>query len=547
MLGFRSSALPIGLRPWLLTTLVAATPAMSPVAVLAGDPVVRPTVVSAETLGLQIGPETTVVSGPLSPEGLPDYVEALNQQLSEGISRDENFWALAWQALGNAERSSPEYIAAVEKRLGITISREPRMVDMAAANGVTGAAANPIYDQQGKASSAPWKREDYPAIARWLDANAEQLKLLEEAARRPKAYSPLVSNSKPALIGVLLPHVQRSREMARLLTARSMLRLGEGDVEGSWNDLMTTYRIARHVESGFTLIERLVAVAVRSLATESMSQWLSRSELSADELDAHWKQLAPLVTTESFSHSVQLERLMYADTVIALVSNQCTLQQLQGDIVAIGGVAVDQSWMEQAGAKFWKGTEEALSRLAVASIDVNTTLRFGNHVYDDIVAAMSPETHSERMVKLTELDARIKAMTESVRNPGALLADLLLSPKAEASELPGRVLVSLLTPAVTQCERAQTSSEARGATLEAAFRIKIATQRSGALPASLEELIGGGEKPLSDPFTGKPLSVRSDERGIVISSVGPNGKDEKGLRGDEQPGADDIRTILVLQ
>lgn len=546
MLGFRSSALPIGLRPWLLTTLVAATPAMSPVAVLAGDPVVRPTVVSAETLGLQIGSETTVVSGPLTPEGLPDYVEALNQQLSEGISRDENFWALAWQALGNAERSSPEYIAAVEKRLGITISREPRMVDMAAANGVTGAAANPIYDQQGKASSAPWKREDYPAIARWLDANAEQLKLLEEAARRPKAYSPLVSNSKPALIGVLLPHVQRSREMARLLTARSMLRLGEGDVEGSWNDLMTTYRIARHVESGFTLIERLVAVAVRSLATESMSQWLSRSELSADELDAHWKQLAPLVTTESFSHSVQLERLMYADTVIALVSNQCTLQQLQGDIVAIGGVAVDQSWMEQAGAKFWKGTEEALSRLAVASIDVNTTLRFGNHVYDDIVAAMSPETHSERMVKLTELDARIKAMTESVRNPGALLADLLLSPKAEASELPGRVLVSLLTPAVTQCERAQTSSEARGATLEAAFRIKIATQRSGALPASLEELIGGGEKPLSDPFTGKPLSVRSDERGIVISSVGLNGKDDKGLRNDEQPGTDDIRTILVL-
>lgn len=546
MLGFRSSALPIGLRPWLLTTLVAATPAMSPVAVLAGDPVVRPTVVSAETLGLQIGPETTVVSGPLTPEGLPDYVEALNQQLSEGISRDENFWALAWQALGNAERSSPEYIAAVEKRLGITISREPRMVDMAAANGVTGAAANPIYDQQGKASSAPWKREDYPAIARWLDANAEQLKLLEEAARRPKAYSPLVSNSKPALIGVLLPHVQRSREMARLLTARSMLRLGEGDVEGSWNDLVTTYRIARHVESGFTLIERLVAVAVRALATESTMQWLSRSELSADELDARWKQLAPLVATESFSHSVQLERLMYADTVLSLVSNQCTLQQLQGDIVAIGGVQVDQSWVEQAGAKFWKGTEEALSRLAVASIDVNTTLRFGNQVYDDMVAAMSPATHSERAEKLTELDARIKAMTESVRNPGALLADLLLSPKAEASELPGRVLVSLLTPAVTQCERAQTSAEARAATLEAAFRIKIAAQKGGTLPTTIEDLAAAGQTPLNDPYTGKPLLLRSDERGIVISSVGPNGKDEKGLRGDEQPGADDIRTILVL-
>jgi len=543
MLGLRSS-LVHGLRPWLLTTTLAT--AQVPFALPAGEPAAAKTAVSAETLGLQIGPQTTVISGPLTAEGLPDYVEYLNQKLSEGVSRDENFWVLMWQAMGNAERSSPEYIAELQKRLQITISPEPRMVSMAAANGVTGETANPIYDQQGKTSYAPWKREDYPAIARWLDANAEPLKLIEEAARRPKAYSPLISRTQPALIGVLLPHVQHSRECARLLTSRSMLRLGNGDPEGSWNDLITTYRVAGHVESGFTLIERLVAVAIRSMATETMSQWLSRSELSAEELEARWKQLAPLLATDSFSHSVELERLMYADTVLALASNQCTLQQLQGDLVAIGGAAADKSWAEAVGTKFWKGTEETLSRLAISAIDVNKTLQFGNVVYEDMVAAMSPATHTERVAKLEELDARIKTMTESVRNPGSLLTELLLAPKDEASEIPAKVLVSLLTPAVTQCERAQTSAEARMAALEAAFRLKIAVEKTGTVPASIEELVGENGQPLLDPFTGKPLFLRADDRGIVISSVGPNGKDEKGRNYSDQAGADDVRVILVL-
>ena len=140
---------------------------------------------------------------------------------------------------------------------------------------------------------------------------------------------------------------------------------------------------------------------------------------------------------------------------------------------------------------------------------------------------------------------RIATMTESVRNPGALLTELLLAPKDEASELPGRILVSLLVPAVTACEKAQTSSEARAATLEAAFRLRIAAEKAGAVPDSFEQIVGG-ENPLLDPFTGKPLLVRTDDRGIVISSVGPDGKDDHGRRGDEQPGADDLRTILLL-
>lgn len=500
----------------------------------------------AQEIGLKFGEQTTVISGPLKANGLPDYVEYLNQKLGDGVAPGENFWVLMWEAVGNAENSSPAYLEAVGKKLGIRIDPQQRLIDIGKANGVTGEAVTPLHDQMTKTHAGPWKRSDYPAVARWLDANADAMRLVEEASRRSKAFSPLVSNSKPELIGVLLPHVQRVREVARLLESRAMLRLQEGDADGAWNDLITIYRISRHVESGFTLIERLVAVAVRSMASEAMAQWLSRTEMSTEQLEARWKELAPLLVTDSFATSVQLERLMFADVAISLRAGECTLQQLQGDINVIGGAgSVDSSWLADAGSRFWKGTEEALSRLAISSIDVNATLRVGNGVYDDMVAAMSPANHLERAAKLKDVDEQVKAMTESIRSTSGLLTELLLAPKEEASELPGRILVSLLVPAVAACERAQTSSEARAATLEAAFRLRIAAQKAGTIPDSFESIVGG-EKPLLDPFTGKPLAIRTDERGIVISSVGPNGKDEQGRRNDEQPGADDLRTILVL-
>ena len=456
----------------------------------------------ADEIGLEIGEQTTIISGPLKANGLPDYLEYLNQTLGAGVAPNENFWVLMWQATGNAENSSPEFLEAVGKRLGIRIDPQQRLVDIGKANGVTGEAVTPLHEEMSRSHAGPWKRSDYPAVVRWLEANAEPLRLVEEAARRPKAFSPLVTTSKPELIGVLLPHVQRVREAARLLESRAMLRLNEGDVDGAWNDLMTIYRISKHVESGFTLIERLVAVAARSIASEGMSHWISHADIPAEKLEARWKELAPFLKTDSFATSVQLERLMYADVAISLRIGDCTLQQIQGEISLIGGVgSVDKSWLSEAGSQLWKGTEEALTRLAISSIDINATLRIGNGVYDDMVAAMSPPTHLERRGKLEELDERIKAMTESVRGPGPLLTELLLAPKQEASELPGRILVSLLVPAVTSCERAQTSSEARAATLEAAFRLRIAAQKSGSVPDSFEQIVGG-ESPLLDPFTG---------------------------------------------
>ncbi len=98
---------------------------------------------------------------------------------------------------------------------------------------------------------------------------------------------------------------------------------------------------------------------------------------------------------------------------------------------------------------------------------------------------------------------------------------------------------------MTGCEKAQTSGEARAVVLETAFRIQKHLVKTDKLPASLEELADGKPVP-TDPFTGAPLKLRSDERGLVVYSVGRNEKDDAGKTFGEGQDLDDHRVVIVV-
>lgn len=102
---------------------VAATPPAN-----AADPAPP---LRASAIGLQLGPDTTVITAPLNASGYPDYAAALDAELSAQVSRDENFWVPMWQAIGNGERSSDEFLSELERKLGISIPREPRQIGRA--------------------------------------------------------------------------------------------------------------------------------------------------------------------------------------------------------------------------------------------------------------------------------------------------------------------------------------------------------------------------------------------------------------------------------
>lgn len=62
-------------------------------------------------------------------------------------------------------------------------------------------------------------------------------------------------------IGVLLPEVQKMRELARLLSLRCRLHTVEGKLDDALRDVQIGFAMARHVGNGPTLIQSLVGMA----------------------------------------------------------------------------------------------------------------------------------------------------------------------------------------------------------------------------------------------------------------------------------------------
>lgn len=505
----------------------------------------------AAAIGLRFGPDTTVVDGPLSADGLPDYVGALNDRLSAGVSREENFWVLMWPALGNAERSSPAFIRAVEERLGISIAPEPRLLDPVRMAGFeySQPEGTKISDQQGVAAQRPWTREEFPQITRWVDAHAAILEEVHAACQRPKAFAPMIASvtGEPGLmVGILLPHVQALRAVARVQSSRAMLRLGEGDVEGAWQDLLDLHRIAGHCERGPTLIEALVGYAIRNIAAQPMGHWVARSGLSAEALAQRQAVLQPLLKTNSLAGSIDCERFMYLDTVVCLLSGRMTsrevLNLLEPSLNVIGSPGDESA----AAMNDLRTARQMVYQLLVLGSDVNETLRYGNRMYDDLVAALRQPTHAERRKLLDAIDDRVQRDGALSRDAGALVAAYLLSSREQVRQMPARVLTGLLMPAITQVENAQTRVDAYAAILNAAFAVQSHFATQGEVPLSLQEIAGSNAATWIDPFTNAPVLMKVDERGLVLYSVGQNGQDDGGRYYGEGENSDDPRIVLPI-
>jgi hypothetical protein len=325
-----------------------------------------------------LGKETTYVTAPLDKEGYIDYEAALNDRLGKGITPEKNANVLIWKALGptpEGQRVPAEFF----KRLGI--EEPPEKGDYLIGLTTFGrdhlklepGDIDTLYDQQSRASQRPWVGRDYPQIAAWLKANEKPLALAVEATKRPDYFNPLVSRKSEkdpgSLIGALLPSVQKSREIANALTARAMLRVGEGKFDEAWQDLLACHRLGRLIGRGATLIESLVSIAIDSIATAADLAYLERAKLTSKQVQDRLKDLQALPPLPSMADKIDLgERFMFLDSL---------------QLLRRGGAGMLEGL---AGGKVEKPTPGELK--ALEKIDWEPALRNGNRWYDKMAAAL---------------------------------------------------------------------------------------------------------------------------------------------------------------
>lgn len=468
-------------------------------------------------VSLEIGPETTVIDRPLLPDGRVDYIAALNEQLGEGITPENNAAVPLMQAFG------PESIDA-EQRVGFFRSlgiEKPTADgdyvidwvawlrrDAPADEFVSYFEKSELEQQLAPAKQRPWSGEEFPEVAEWLAANEAPLELIVTASTRPRFQMPLVNQGEPPLVHALRSHSE-VREAATLLIVRSMRRLGDGDVEGAWDDMLACHRLSRLVARGVTSLNVLVGLGVTAMAVRGCAAIAGDDRLTSEQALRFAADLEALPPVTEFSTTVDLgERYMALDAIQALA-------------VGIGG-------------------GRRLKYFAGRGLDWSQMMQITNDCYDQVVEGFRKDTFRARNESLqlidTELESDLAETSES-----ELITTVLIGSRHELSRKVTYLVFNAVFPAIVQLHVAETRTDARLRLLRAALMLGAYRADHGEYPDALDQLSLDYlvEIPL-DPFPDEPFRYERTEEGYRLYSIGENLTDDGGLTFDSDPEGDDL-------
>jgi len=360
-------------------------------------------------------------------------------------------------------------------------------------------------------TSRPWSAAEYPIAAGWLEDSEGPLVLIVEATQRSHFYMPKISlDDPPTFATALLPELSSVRQVVWALSARAMLKLDSGDVEGAWQDLLVMHGLGTRTGRSSTLIELLVGMGMDGSATRAGEAIITSSLATNDQLRSMLADMHTLSPTPGMATVLEAERLMALDCVMMLKR-----------------AALSTDPPEVLGIK--------LEGAAMAFVDWDTVEESVDKWYGWLAAATLHENYAEHRRLTRDLQSEFHTWREKVQRAVSLgRADRKI--RTEAVEL------ALLTTIWPEVQRIRALHEEFAAKRElnelAAAALLHAMEHNGEFPAELADLAPDylSEIPV-DGFTGEAMRyVRTDD-GCKIYSVGPNMIDDGGFN------YDDVRTM----
>ncbi len=477
-----------------------------------------------------ISKETTYITGPLRKDGYVNYLAALNERCKKGVTRENNAAVLFWQAMGPGEikpemrrryfqmlemQPLPEhgnYFISLSKYVRqLQDAHDPRVPE------VTTDGQDPIEDQLTAAIRRPWSKKEFPVIADWLAANEKPLVMLVEASKRTRWFEPLVcgDSEEGMAIAALLPAADRSREAARALVARSMLRLKDGKLDAAWDDLLDCHRFARLVGQGSTVIDALVAVAIDGMACAGDQEVLQTAALGASRVAKMREDLVRLAPLPKMADKIDVaERFMFLDCVASVAR--------EGFSSISGLIGSDKPKSR---------IDSVLDAATDAAINWDVVLRMGNPWYDRLVAACRKPTRSERQAEFAKIEKDITALAAEARDRTSMAISVLLGrPRKVVSEWNGKMFVGLFLPGLSAMVNAEDRGTMQFEVPRLGFALAAYRADHGAYPERLSDLSPRYfAKVPGDIFANDgPLHYQRQGAGYLLYSVGANGRDDGG-------------------
>lgn len=485
--------------------------------------------------GYTISKETTYFTGPLKADGTIDFVAAINEHFSQGVT-DENNAALVivpamdltdWGTNGRRER--------VLEAMGLTpedISHRTTMLELRMfSKEPGGASVEALSVAYTAALDKLWTDDELPLMRRWLDRNQGVMSQIAEGARRTRYFVPFVSDEKgEPLTGILLEHAQQMRSIARAFSIRANNHMAHSRWNDAWADILTIRDLGRLAAKGPTLIEGLVGVAITGIACSEANYLIATADPSTvdwEALRSTWK----ILPISDLSHSMGItERAM-------LIQLSCNIwEQPDPNAQLLQQITMNEDEFAAAGTKLIGRTLKGM--LTSGEVNLDDALRYSNQMYDRAIDVLSMPDAASREKAFAEIDTQIQVAESGApgeSNVSTLVRVLTSQPQKPAEQF-SKVLLSMIFPAAQTGLRAELRTRASQNVVDLALAARALQARTGQLPGSLRELEPfADEAAFVQPSTGDSIAFRAVDQGILIYHWSSDRKDDGGDIDGENP------------
>lgn len=446
---------------------------------------------------------TTRLTGPLTKDGLVDYVAAFNQRFGKGVTPQNNaavplvilFRPQSFQGGWNKMVSGkPVFVRdknwghQLRKALGISAGElvGPRFIHyqefrkradpfaIARIAGPGGLPTAPSYIP-GSLYTKPWSARSEPWVAAWLQANEGALDLAQAAFRRSRFFVPMRSPSTPSTMAAAYDSVLTSlgifQSLSEYLCLRAMLELHHANIRSCEADLLAAHRCSTLISQEHSVLTSMVGWATNVMPLSADISLANSGKLSARQDLAYIRILNNIPEPVPVSSELNTtERWMFLSTI------------------EFGALTNNPNGLPIPAWKTWR------SRGAY----VQAMMKI-NHFQDQIVAAFKVRPLLARMNTIRKVQSALP------KKYGALWGSYL---KPTAQTWPNII-----------------SNQAHDVALSGMDRLALALaaylEIHGKFPAHLAQLAPKYLPTIPrDPFTGKPFRYTAGPTGCTISSPG---------------------------
>lgn len=467
--------------------------------------------------------EKTHFLGPFRPDGTLDYLTAINQQLHEGVTSENN----AFRELAKLLRpkDTPERYANLLKALEITeqeIKQSPSFTTWDDAYRQHIRANTDASEDETKALleemlNAPLTDESSQMLAKWVELNREALAICDEALARERYWVPQIDwpDGNGVLVSITFIHSDLIRELSKCYRARLMLAAKANDSQRATDALQSMLRLAKLQSNEASLIGGLVAIAVEAQAIFALRDLLNQGLLSEPMANQFAKVWAPTDGRVPITRHIDTwERCMALDALMQIASGRSSLNAILS------------------------GEDEQLliDQLFVASrFDVNNALNLIQTAYDELVGAMQITNFKKSHERTEALGRKLESESSWAESKLFIttrgeqkLNNQLQNPEHTLALT--RFFLGVIMPGLSAAHRTDLRVTANYRNCHVAIAVERYLSDRGQLPDSLEQLVPTYLTAIPlDPFDLKPLKYRRIANGYSVYSLGDNLRDDEGV------------------